>query len=85
MLQAMRTKRSSFAFLIGQTDFSPDKKLKQAIDNRVVSLIGCAIILAVRPMILDFYRDKLTETAIYYLGIFIIMTTWRLVRCLTSW
>ena len=30
-------------------------------------------------MILDFYRDKLTETAIYYLGIFIIMTTWRLV------
>ena len=36
----------------------------------IVSLIGCAIILAVRPMILDFYRDKLTETAIYYLGIF---------------
>jgi len=29
-------------------------------------------------LILDFYRDKLTETAIYYLGIFIIMTTWRL-------
>ena len=45
----------------------------------IVSLIGCAIILAVRPMILDFYRDKLTETAIYYLGIFIVMTTWRLV------
>ena len=40
----------------------------------IVSLIGCAIILAVRPMILDFYRDKLTETAIYYLGIFIIIT-----------
>ena len=32
----------------------------------IVSLIGCAIILAVRPMILDFYRDKLTETAIYF-------------------
>ena len=30
-------------------------------------------------LILDFYRDELTETAIYYLGIFIIMTTWRLV------
>ena len=29
-------------------------------------------------MILNFYRDKLTETAIYYLGVFIIMTTWRL-------
>ena len=46
----------------------------------VVSLIGCVIILALRPLILDFYRDKLTETAIYYLGIFIIMTTWRLVE-----
>lgn len=45
----------------------------------VVSLVGCVIILALRPLILDFYRDKLTETAIYYLGIFIIMTTWRLV------
>ena len=45
----------------------------------IVSLIGCAVILAVRPMILDFYRDKLTEKAIYYLGIFIVMTTWRLV------
>ena len=45
----------------------------------VVSLIGCVIILAIRPLILDFYRDKLTETAIYYLGIFIMMTTWRLV------
>ena len=41
-------------------------------------MVGCVIILAIRPLILDFYRDKLTETAIYYLGIFIIMTTWRL-------
>ena len=31
----------------------------------IVSLIGCVIILALRPLILDFYRDKLTETAIY--------------------
>ena len=45
----------------------------------IVSLIGCAVILAIRPLILDFYRDKLTETAIYYLGVFIIMTTLRLV------
>ena len=36
----------------------------------VVSLVGCVIILALRPLILDFYRDKLTETAIYYLGSF---------------
>ena len=44
----------------------------------VVSLIGCGVILAIRPVIMNFYRDKLTETAIYYLGVFIIMTTWRL-------
>lgn len=35
----------------------------------IVSMVGCVIILAIRPLILDFYRDKLTETAIYYLGI----------------
>ena len=28
----------------------------------VVSLIGCGVILAIRPVILNFYRDKLTET-----------------------
>ena len=44
----------------------------------IVSLLGCCVILAIRPFMVQFYRDKLTETAIYYLGIFIIMTTWRL-------
>ena len=44
-----------------------------------VSLIGCAIILAIRPFMISFYRDKLTETAISYLGSIMIMTTWRLV------
>ena len=45
----------------------------------VVSLIGCGIILLVRPFIMDFYLDKLSETAISYLGSIMIMTTWRLV------
>ena len=44
-----------------------------------VSLIGCAIILAIRPFMISFYRDKLTETAISYLGSIMLMTTWRLV------
>lgn len=44
-----------------------------------VSLIGCAVILAIRPFIVSFYADKLTETALSYLGTMIIMTTWRLV------
>lgn len=45
----------------------------------IVSLLGCCVILAIRPFMVQFYRDKLTETAIYYLGIIMIMTTWRLV------
>lgn len=45
----------------------------------IVSLLGCCMILAIRPFMVQFYRDKLTETAIYYLGIIMIMTTWRLV------
>ena len=44
-----------------------------------VALIGCAIIIAIRPIMLDFYRDKLSETAISYLGSLMIMTTWRLI------
>lgn len=44
-----------------------------------VSLIGCIIILILRPLMIEFYRDKLTETAISYLGSIMIMTTWRLV------
>lgn len=45
----------------------------------IVSLLGCCVILAIRPFMVQFYHDKLTETAIYYLGIIMIMTTWRLV------
>lgn len=44
-----------------------------------VSLIGCIIILILRPLMIEYYRDKLTETAISYLGSIMIMTTWRLV------
>lgn len=44
-----------------------------------VALIGCAIIIAIRPIMIDFYRDKLSETAISYLGSLMIMTTWRLI------
>lgn len=44
-----------------------------------VALFGCAIILAIRPFMISYYSDKLSETAIYYLGNIMIMTTWRLV------
>lgn len=45
----------------------------------LVSLVGCGIMMAIRPFMVQFYADKLTETALYYLGIIMIMTTWRLV------
>ena len=45
----------------------------------IVSILGCFVILAIRPLMIRFYSDKLTETAISYLGTIMIMTTWRLV------
>ena len=45
----------------------------------VVSLLGGVVILAIRPFMLRFYSDKLTETALSYLGIIMIMTIWRLI------
>ena len=44
-----------------------------------VSLLGSGVILAIRPFMMEFYRGKLTDTAIAYLGMIMIMTTWRLV------
>lgn len=44
-----------------------------------VSLIGCAVMFAVKPLIITFYTDKLSETALLYLDSIIIMTMWRLV------
>lgn len=44
-----------------------------------VSVLGCGVILAIRPLMLWFYSDKLTPTALSYLGTLMIMTTWRLI------
>lgn len=43
-----------------------------------VSLAGGVIILSLRPWMLSYYQEKLTPTALKYLGSLIIMTTWRL-------
>lgn len=44
-----------------------------------VALIGCALMMIIRPFAMNFYADKLSETAVSYLGTMMIMTTWRLV------
>ncbi len=45
----------------------------------LVALIGCAIIIAIRPLMIGFYSGKLSATALTYLGSLMIMTTWRLI------
>lgn len=44
-----------------------------------VALAGCLVIVAIRPAILKFYSDKLSEMALYYLGVMIFMTTYRMI------
>ena len=41
-------------------------------------LLGGGIIMLIRPFMMNFYSDKLSETAVMYLGYIMIMTTWRL-------
>lgn len=44
-----------------------------------VSVVGCVLMLLMRPFMLQYYADKLSETALSYLGWIMIMTTWRLI------
>lgn len=44
-----------------------------------VAAAGCLIILALRPLIMNFYSGKLTETAVAYLGSMMYMTTYRMI------
>lgn len=44
-----------------------------------LSVVGGMIIIGIRPWIIAFYQDKLSATAISYLGSIMVMTTWRLV------
>ena len=44
-----------------------------------VAAAGCIIIVALRPFIMKFYSDKLTEVAVAYLGSMMLMTTYRMI------
>jgi len=44
-----------------------------------VAAAGCIVIVALRPVIMNFYSDKLTETAVAYLGSMMYMTTYRMI------
>lgn len=44
-----------------------------------VGIFGCCIMVAIRPLILMFYADKLSPAALKYLSTMIFMTTYRMV------
>lgn len=82
---AARGFANATTIIIGQTLGKNEKETTKVYAKRMlwltflVSFAGCIIMVAIRPFILDFYADKLTETALYYLGIMIFMTTYRLI------
>lgn len=45
----------------------------------LVGLVGCIVIVLIRPFMMNYYADKLSTTAVSYLGSIMFMTTWRLV------
>lgn len=43
------------------------------------SCVGCAVILLLRPFVVNLYVGKLTQTAVYYLGAMLIMQSYHLI------
>lgn len=44
-----------------------------------VAAAGCIVIILLRPIIMNFYSDKLTPLAVSYLGSMMFMTTYRMI------
>jgi len=82
---AMRGFANSTTIVIGQTLGAGQIDNAKKYAGKLVKLTayvgaaGCLVIVALRPLILDFYADKLTPIAISYLGNMILMTTYRMV------
>lgn len=82
---ALRGFASATTIVISQTLGRNEKEATKIYAKRMllltifVGLIGCLIMILVRPFILKFYAGKLTSQALEYLGIMIFMTTYRLI------
>ncbi len=82
---ALRGFAQATTIVISQTLGRNDKAATKIYAKRMllltiaVGVVGSGVMILVRPLILNFYSDKLTETAIYYLGIMIFMTTYRMI------
>ena len=82
---AMRGFANSTTIVIGQTLGSGKVEDAKKYSGKLVGLTalvgtaGCIIILALRPFMMNFYSDKITETAVLYLGSMMLMTTYRMI------
>lgn len=82
---AMRAFANATTVVIGQTlgsnQIEATKKYskKLLILTMIVGVIGCLIIIAIRPLILKFYADKLSPQALSFLSTMIFMTTYRMI------
>ncbi len=82
---AMRGFANATTIVIGQTlganQIEQTKKysVKLLLLTIYVGIAGSIIIIAMRPFIMAFYSDKLTEQAVSFLGIMMYMTTYRMI------
>lgn len=82
---AMRGFANSTTIVIGQTLGAGLIENAKRYAGKLVALTGyvgaagCIVIVALRPLIMNFYSDKLTPLAISYLGSMMLMTTYRMI------
>lgn len=62
-----------------QKDVAKVYARRMLIITFIVSALGGVVIILMRPLAIAIYQDKLTERAIYYLGIMLIMSSYRLI------
>ena len=82
---AMRGFANATTIVIGQTlganliEETKEYSKKLLLLTFYVAVVGSVLILALRPLITGFYADKLTETAVRYMGTMMLMTTYRMI------
>ena len=82
---AMRGFANSTTIVIGQTlganHIEPAKVYARKLVRLTgyVGCVGCIVIVGLRPFIMSFYSNKLSEQAVAYLGSMMLMTTYRMI------
>ena len=82
---AMRGFANATTIVIGQTlganliEETKEYSKKLILLTFYVGVVGSVLILVLRPFITGLYADKLTETAVRYIGTMMLMTTYRMI------